>query len=375
MIDTIKIVIPYNEEMITKPERFGGVDQIWQMECCFITGNARLDYPNLPTNEEKELGYFPRLQLSRTAYPIKGIYMNLYVECSLPKLLYGNNVEELRNEDFPDVITALQTKLEIMGVSVSQETIENAYVQRVDYAKNFRIQGSPKMFIYYMEKIDIDPRLGNFDRDYQNGGTGLKFHTKEYQVMVYDKMAEIEKSLRYSDSRSLTGDNACQEGVIRTLQANNIKIIRYEVSLKRNKIKEITLPAYTFRHVFNADVAKGVLSRYITRLHAGMRSLNLDNTETIAVMNRIKQAFPSATGKRLANIEAMMRYVNQYGYDFLRNELGMSSSAISKVRSEIRAINAIPSDTCRSGVMADMLAIEQSLERFGAMRFSRQTTN
>ena len=218
MIDTVKIPVPFKDIQITKPERFGGIEQIQQMQTCFVAGKGKLEFPNEPTSEEKQQGYFPRLSLVRRAYAINDSFLNLYIECSLPKILFNNNIEELKNSDFPAVITELQSKLATMGVVTSREALENAHVQRVDYAKNFQIQVSPKLFIYYMEKIDIDPRVGNFDRDYQNGGTGLKFHTKYYQVMIYDKMAEIEKSLRYSDGHSLTCDNYSQRDIVARLK-------------------------------------------------------------------------------------------------------------------------------------------------------------
>lgn len=367
MIDTIKIIIPYKDIVITKPQRFGGDIQIAQLENCFIAGDGKIEYINNPTAEEKKLGYFPRLALAKTAYLSDDSRYNLLIECSLPKILFNNNVDELKTSDLHAVIEALREKMSVMGVEVLYEVIENAYVRRVDYSKNFIIRGDTGVFIRYLDKIGNDPRVGNFYRDYHSG-MGIKFSTKQYHVMIYDKIAEICHSLKYSDSRSFTQDNYSQTDVVNRLKSRNVKIIRYEVSLKRKKIKKLGVEECTLRYIFDSSVSRQVLTRYINKIHKGMRSLNTNDMDSMMETVRIKRAFPNATATKVSNLLSLMRTVKENGYSFLRSELGMSASAISRLRNDMRTVNAIEENVAMNEVFADMLTIEASLERFRALR-------
>jgi len=367
MIDTIKILIALRFIKIIKPERFGGTNQIKQFEMTDIYGNASMSYTNPPTKDEKRQGYFPRIALAKNAFYINESLINLSIECSLPKILFNNNVEELKNHDICNVISKLQEKLLIMGVEVSNEAIRNAYVQRVDYSKNFIIKSNLQLFLHHFTKIPIDPKLGIIKTDYQRGGTGMKFYTNLYQVIIYNKLAEIEKSLKYSDSRSLTNDNYSQREIFNTLQERGLKIIRYEVSLKRKKITKLPIQNFNFESLFNADLSKQILQTHIEKLHSGIRSLNLYTS--FSLTDRIKIAFPNIKSNRLASLKGYMQDIAENGYDFLRSECNMKSSQISRLKNDIKLINEVSLDD--NEILNDIKSIESSLERFKALRLRK----
>lgn len=59
--------------------------------------------------------------------------ITLRVEFSIPKLLYGNNFDELSDSDFPEVIKTLRERLSEMGVDVIQGKLEKAIVSTIHY--------------------------------------------------------------------------------------------------------------------------------------------------------------------------------------------------------------------------------------------------
>ena len=64
-------------------------------------------WPNNPTTEDKKRGiYKPRLTLIK-----RGHKFYLKIEFSVPKLLFGNNLDEISESDFTEVINILQKKL------------------------------------------------------------------------------------------------------------------------------------------------------------------------------------------------------------------------------------------------------------------------
>jgi hypothetical protein len=370
-MDTIKTLIAFRDFTIINPERFGGIAQVKRFEKANVYGNASMTCPAVITSKEKEQGYFPRIALVCNPFNINQSFTNLSIEFSIPKLLFNNNIEEVKNSDFQAVIERLREKLLILGVDVNEEILKKAYVQRIDYSKNFLIKSNIIEFLYNFTKIAIDPRLGGINRDYQRGGTGIKFYTKLYHIIVYDKIAEINKSLQYSDSRSLTKDNYSQREIVEMLKEKDIKLIRYEVSLKRKKMKKLLpIKDFTFENVFNTELAKQVLTKYIDTLHSGLRGINFNNDSIFSVADRIKLAFPTAKANKISSLTEYMRVITERGFDVLRKEYKMTSSQVSRLKKEIQKINEIPES--RNNILEDIESIELSLKNFKALRFKNK---
>lgn len=369
MIDTVKILIPLNKVKITKPERFGSEKQVEDLYNSRCYGNKTMKHTNVATAKEKKQGYFPRTSIETNAFMINDSFANLSIECSLPKILFNNNVEELKDCDFDNVINKLQEKLVILGYELSNEAIKDSYVQRVDFSKNFIIESNPRFFIDSLKKIAIDSRLGATATDYQRCGTGMRFYTKLYHITVYDKVSEIEKSLKYSDNRSLTEDNYSQRDAMRRLKDNKLNIIRYEVSLRRRKIRKLPIEDKTLRNIFNSALSKQVLTRQIEKMHAGIRGVSFDDKNSFLLNEQIKSAFPSIKSNKLSSLKGYMSDIAKYGYDFLKTEYQMSSSQICRLKKDIKAINEIEKE--KNPILNDIDLIESSLERFKALRFKK----
>src|SRR5690606_36277460 len=70
-----------------------------------------------PTPRELKSGnYKPRLTLTRRVKRDRQYEITLRVEFSIPKLLFGNNFDELESDDLFDTVIVLQRKLKEMGV-------------------------------------------------------------------------------------------------------------------------------------------------------------------------------------------------------------------------------------------------------------------
>ena len=65
----------------------------------------------------------------------------LTIEVSLPTLLFGNNLEELKVKDFAKVVTILQGKLKGMGIDITQENLKKGrYLFLTTYFLNSKNQ-------------------------------------------------------------------------------------------------------------------------------------------------------------------------------------------------------------------------------------------
>jgi hypothetical protein len=224
-----------------------------------------------PSKAEKETGeYFPRL----TGYKRKFLQeANVRMEFSVPKLLYLNNLEELEDKDFLKVIEVLQDRLKTMGVIVTKSVLENASVSSVHFSKNIVLQDGYTVshLISEMNKVNLRKSFDFAKTRFINDGQSLYAHTTSHQLVIYDKMADLNKDKK----RAIDKDQTLYQ---RSLFAEMNKedepqeIIRFEIRLsqkqKMNKVLEDL--GYqknpTFKQVFNTEMSKNVVNDYWKKL-------------------------------------------------------------------------------------------------------------
>lgn len=225
IIDTVVLKVAYKPSMITDYRRFDGEDAVNRLVTGHVSKNGNdIMLFNNPTEEDKRIGYFPRVTLYKSINAIRGSFVNFKIECSLQKILFGNNVYEAGECDFEILLVILQDKLSTMGLWVEIDDLRNAYVSRVDYSKNIVLPHNCWMFLEWISKADLDSRLGRTDRDYQNGGSAFKLYTTQRHILAYDKVTEVDKSL-YCSNRSVSNDDYSQRSLQGGLKRHSKKIL------------------------------------------------------------------------------------------------------------------------------------------------------
>ncbi len=135
MIDTVILTIPKSKTVMLSP---AGERTVWDLQS---RNESYSKYIINPSVAQKASGfYFPRLTGYRRKDDITGFSEALRIEFSPPKLLYKNNLDELDEPQFDDVVKALRERLGQMGVKVLTQGIENAMVSAVHYSKNIQLQ-------------------------------------------------------------------------------------------------------------------------------------------------------------------------------------------------------------------------------------------
>lgn len=225
-----------------------------------------------PTKTELLSGnYKPRLTLTNRFRE-----ETVTVELSLPKLLKGNNFDELQNSDFEIVVDRLQTILKQMGVLVFTKILTIAPVSSVHYSKNIPLTDGSIPY-YYLKKIyeaNVSKSLDVNQTDFLNEGHGVKWHTNSYEVTFYDKLKDLE-SAKKSDKRAIESDNAIQLSLFDSLKAKNrFEVLRMEVRLNTRRIIRKTLKGVgfdlepTFESVFNSEISKRILLCYLHEIES-----------------------------------------------------------------------------------------------------------
>jgi len=281
MIDTIILTLSSSAYRITNPDAFG-----FSPRTIGGTGRKTRDMTSSynPTQKELRAGiYKPRLTLM-PRITFDGSWDTLLkIELSLPKLLFGNNFDELNNKDFSALVDALACSLLGMGVLITPEALAQAPVNGIHYAKNIPLTdgSTPYHFITKIKDANIKLSLDVNQTDYRNDGHCYKWHCNAYEVVFYDKIRDLEQAKK-SAKRAVEKESALQLNLLDAFQKRKkLEILRMEVRLnKRAKIAQLfeqlgIRAKLTFAGLFKTNISKKVLLHYLDELER-MRTPLLD---------------------------------------------------------------------------------------------------
>lgn len=262
MIDTVCLTLPYSS-LVLLNENNKAVPQ-WDLQS--KTANYS-KYVRNPSRTDKESGlYFPRLTIYSRRF---GQPPSVKIEFSVPKLIFNNNLEELFDEHFDQIIDALQNRLEKMGVRVFKQVLASAPITTVHFSKNFSLTDgyTSSGIIFELQKIDLRKSFDFAQKRFINNGQSLQAHTKAHELVIYDKIADLGKTKKRATDKDQT---LTQLSLFDSLKKkdNLVEVLRIEIRLcnkqKINSIfKQLNLPQNsTFQAVFNSKVSKAIVSHY-----------------------------------------------------------------------------------------------------------------
>lgn len=277
MIDTIAITIPEGDFTIIDHNKFSpNTENLFTPPYIKVTGRAPFKAINNPSKSDKEkFGYLPRITLFK-ALRDGGFSIFLKVEFSIPKLLYGNNFDEVVESDFGEICWQIKSKLEKMGVNIIDiSKLAYAQVSSIHYGKNLVFTNFETAHNYVREisKIDISRLQDTNQSDYRNEGHSFKYRSNNYEVIFYDKVADLNKS-KISEKRAIEKDNYTQLNLFDKIKPlNPFEVLRIEVRLgNRKKIKqvieklELGISDLNFANLFSTAIAKKILLDVIKKV-------------------------------------------------------------------------------------------------------------
>ena len=262
MIDTVCLTLPLNK-LVLLDENNKKVPQ-WDLQS--KTENYS-KYVRNPSKADKESGlYFPRLTIYRRRF---GNQPSVKIEFSVPKLIFNNNLNELSNSDFDDVIDALQDRLKRMGVRVFKKVLQNAPITTVHFSKNILLSDgyTSSYVISELTKIDLRKSFDFAQKRFINNGQSLQAHTRSHELVIYDKIADLGKTKKRAIDKDQT---ATQLSLFDAIKSKDtlVEILRIEVRLcSKRKINSVFKQLNftqnpTFLEAFDAKVCIAVVGQY-----------------------------------------------------------------------------------------------------------------
>lgn len=240
-----------------------------------LGGRANMKCVQNPTQRELKNGiYKPRLTLTKRVNRQGNFEITLRVEFSIPKLIFGNNFDELKESDFEAVIQSLLATLRKMGVYAHKNSLINTLVSGIHYPKNIPLTDGSIPYIYLKEiqKANITQRLDFNQTDFRNEGHSVKFRANSYEIAFYDKLKDLQKA-KISEKRAEEEDNTIQLNLFEKVSTKKpFELLRMEVRLnQRQKIQQVLRKTGldiepTFQNLFKKEVAKKILLYYIDEI-------------------------------------------------------------------------------------------------------------
>ncbi len=284
MIDTVCLLISKD-----KMKYVSGVVN-WELY------SKTIDYEKFvrnPSRLELETGlYFPRLTGYRRRFTEDS---NVRIEFSAPKLLYLNNLDELEDKDFKEIVRTLQARLRTMGIIVRGTVLEKASVSSVHFSKNIQLKDgyTANHLISEMNKVDLRKSFDFAKTRFLNDGQSLYAHTTSHQFVIYDKVADLAKGKKRAIDKEPT---LYQMDLFSQLKNKEEvpEIIRFEVRLNQKKKLNSLLEGLgykkdpNFKDVFRTELSKKVLNDYWKRLikdrNRGIFSISISNKDILRTL-------------------------------------------------------------------------------------------
>lgn len=269
MLDTVVLLMPQEDFEVLNYEAFNPTARGLFEHPYYKLSKGYMTCVQNPTPKDfKEGNYKPRLTLNKRI--VKGGYsVSLKIEFSAPKLLFGNNFDELETADFDKVLSKLHQKLNEMHISIDIEKLRRAEVTGMHYGKNIKLENaSASLVIDTIRKLNISKRLDAGNTDFRNEGQAIRYHTNSYELTFYDKMKDLEQA-KISEKRAIETDNYIQLNIFTKKEIIQNEVLRMEVRLNtKKKIKEMLVEsgcnpkATTFQGLFHKELSKRVLNHF-----------------------------------------------------------------------------------------------------------------
>jgi hypothetical protein len=281
MIDTICLLIPRDKMIYLSGE------SNWNLHS---KTKQYSKYVRNPSRAEKETGkYFPKITSYKRSFSQD---QNIRIELSLPKLLYLNNLDELEDNDFPEIIETLIERLKTMGVIAEKEVLENASVSSIHFSRNILLKNgyTTNYIISEINKINPEKTFDFTRSKYTNDGQSLYVHATSHQLVIYDKIADLNKGRERAIDKDQTIYQKCLFG-----EFNNRKelkdIIRFEIRLSHKQKMNKTLKDLgyeknpTFKDIFSSDISQRIILFYwektIKEKSLGLFSIPLNTKDAL----------------------------------------------------------------------------------------------
>lgn len=369
MVDTVKLLISINDPMIFDGNRFAPIT-LEQLVKSTTYGKTYLN----PSPTYAKMGkYMPRLTMFKRPSKFGAVYQ-LAVEFSAPKMLFGNNFDELAQENFDALLVALQGSLnELLGYKFFKSQLAHADIGAWHPSKNVVLLGytSCQTILSTLGKLDVSRMYDLQKTDFRDGHV-VHIHCNSLDIAFYDKMADLRKA-KISSKRAFEIDSLAQLNLLDGLEEYRpLEVFRYEVRfVGKASIKRAfpELEQWTFESMYKKQLCQDVLLKHWRKLTSTVDMLALDVKQPYELLQNYIEENQDAPPQAALAAVAALTITSQVGNAGLRNILEARYG--KQVWYRLKPLIKSP----KQYRYTNFVHIDETLERFTPIRMSDFITN
>lgn len=351
MIDTIVLTIPKDKYTVLDHDKFSpSTKGLFESPYYRLGSRSNFNCKQNPTKTELLRGiYKPRLTVTKRIR--KGYFdIPLRIEFSIPKIVYGNNFDEIQENDFDRVIKLMQIKLTEMGILINDMDLINSQVSAIHFSKNIALTdfSTCSMVINELSKVNLTKRLDLDKTSFRNEGQIIRCHCNSYEIVIYDKIKELEQA-KVSEKRSIEEDNSIQLNLFDNLDIKKpFEVLRIEIRLNtREKIKQVLKNVninteIIFKNLFNNDICKRIINNFWQYIEKDMDTHSIDTGSPSNLLETIVSSNRGIKYSKALKLTGAIIIGQESGFRTLRNILnlnGKNNDYWYKLLKELKELN------------------------------------
>lgn len=251
--------------------------------------------------------YFPKIIYQPQYY--KG--PSFKIEFSAPKLLYGNNLLEVVETDFPVIMTQLCLKLSKMGFKIDYERIAyNKNIVNMEIGKNIFTGNLPEVVVLEHLAVAKPPRSKmKLQKTSFIVGEQIFFKGISHEMTFYDKYPELVTKYGWS-----------QFNLDEFFRWNKHKnILRMEIRLHKAQIEALVGKNPTLEELFKEKWVDKAFTKYWDPLFEHLKhTAPYVTPETELLLYKDQNMDPA----KIKDLFMVKHFINKYGYAEAKRQLG-----------------------------------------------------
>lgn len=212
--------------------------------------------------------YMPRVRvfevLDKESKEVKYV---MEITFSVPKLLFGNSVQEVSHTDLNKVVSVLQEVLGKAGIVISRNNILGGRVTSIHFCKNVFLPKDILLqdILLNLQRVDLNKTVDVTTKETKNGGQLLHIYAGNHERVFYDKVTD---ALRPKNKRKDKGHIDFEREVVDEFGLHQTELFRYEYRTKKAQTvqsvinKTLERPAgtwVTLQDVFLPELCQNIL--------------------------------------------------------------------------------------------------------------------
>ncbi len=257
----------------------------------------------------------------------------LYCQTSLPKLLYGSSLFEVKESDLDRSVAAIEKKLTEAGVDIPHNNLSDFTLSRVDFCRNLRVDHAPMDYLVALGDFYM-PRRAKQDIEHET----VTFRNSDHEMVFYNKVREVRETEKQKSVRDLAA----------TMPED---ILRVECREKRRRAIKRFLPAGELRlsSVFNRKLCQERLLREMDLLVRGAdRQVELNFRENSELLQSIAVRRRRGVFQEFLAVKGAREFIKEFRGDWSKIkeflEYHYEKSQVYQLISDLRRYHALTLD-------------------------------